>query len=314
MSTGTQLVVKNQEQIRAIATQAREFQTAIAACTDEFEKGLLIAEGMNALRDSMTEEIVRPLAVLQGSGLGFRTDKDKDGGYDWTIVRDCTIEAWLRGFYHVGNEFNIIAGRFYGAKAGFERKVKTFPGMGSVQFFRGKPEVSGAEAAMDYIAQWELNGEPHKLERIRKRLAGGGDIDLRIVVRVNSGMIIDAIWGKGDAKMWHAIWDELTNHKDIIPAADEDVVTLNAAPAEKKIRKSSLFDESPTSKPVGPDAEEQGRLVDEYLQEVAAKTQPAEVAELHKRALNEQGKTLTRESIAAIAKACSDRQGQLRRR
>lgn len=244
MSTGQNLVVANREAIRAIATQAKEFQTAIAACTDQFEKGLLIAEGMNHLRGAMTQEVVAPLVALQGSGLGFRTDKDKEGGYAWDVIRDCTIEAWLRGFYHVGNEFNVIAGRFYGAKAGFERKCKSFPGCSGFTFYRGRPEMSGGDAALSYIAEWVQDGEVKRLKRTKETIKGEV-IDLRIVVRVNSGQIIDAIYGKADAKMWRAIWEELTNHTDIIPASEMDEEGRQAPAVASKLQRSTLFDETP---------------------------------------------------------------------
>jgi hypothetical protein len=264
---------------------------------------------MNTLRDAMTEDVVKPLMSLQGSGLGFRTDQDSKGGYDWQTVRDCTIEAWLRGFYHVGNEFNVIAGRFYGAKAGFERKVKTFPGLSNFKIHRGKPEVSGPEAAMDYLAEWTIGGDPRKLERTRRRMADGQVIDLRIVVRVNSGMIIDAIWGKGDAKMYHAVWDEITGHSDIIPGAeDSDVGAAEAAPVASKVKRSSLFDNAPNTKPIGPDAEDQDRLVDEYLEMLANKQTREEVSEVYNKAMGEKGKTLTPESVQMISKGCGDRQ------
>lgn len=243
MSTGLQLA--SRDGIRAVAVQAKQFQTEIAKCEDRYEKGLLIAEAMNALRTSMTETVVAPLVALQGSGLGFRTDKDKDGGYGWETVRDCTIEAWLRGFYHVGNEFNVISGRFYGAKAGFERLVRTYPGVTNLQLHVGNPEIVSGTAFVAAVAAWNLDGKEDVLELVKHKLASGGELDERIAVRINAGMGHDAILGKAYRKLYAAIYTRLTGATDIIPEGDVDDVGGAPAAPQKKLQRSSLFDDAP---------------------------------------------------------------------
>src|ERR1035437_2247928 len=103
---------------------------------EAFEKALVVAQSIGELRGALTDEVMRPIMELMNTSLGFMTDQDpkrpsasnpQPKPYSIEIVRDCFIEGRLRGFYPVNNEMNIIAGRFYGALAGFERIVRNHP-------------------------------------------------------------------------------------------------------------------------------------------------------------------------------------------
>jgi hypothetical protein len=65
--------------------------------------------------------------ALQGSNLGFKTDKDKTGGYSEAEVKTCLIDAVLLGLQPTGNEFNIIASQMYPTGVGFGALIKTTP-------------------------------------------------------------------------------------------------------------------------------------------------------------------------------------------
>jgi hypothetical protein len=281
--SGGELILKNRDGIRAIAVQVKDYNEAIVACTDEFEKGMLLAEGMAELRKALTPQMMQSILTLQGNALGFKTDKDKDGGYDMDTVRDCTIEAWLRGFYHVNNEFNIIAGRFYGAKAGFERKVKQFPGLTDLDIFKGAPEVAGGNAYVTAAAKWKLNGVEDSITFQKQTLAGGQVIDLRVPVRVNSGMGVDAMLGKADRKIYSSIYNRLTGNRDIIPEGEVgDVIDVHAT--EKRVHKSSLFDAAPPTEAAGPDPAEQDIIYSEYCEHIAALSSADECTQCAKAA------------------------------
>lgn len=261
MADSTDLILRNREGIRAIASQAKEYQSAIATCTDEFERGLLIAEGMATLRTSMTPQVMKPIMALQGTPLGFVTDKDRSGGYDEATVRDCTIEAWLRGFYHCGNEFNIISGRFYGAKAGFERLVRRHEGVTNFQIHTGVPEINGGNALVQVVASWELNGAPDRIERTKRKLSDGSEIDLRVPVRVNAGMGIDAIIGKVHRKVFAEIYQRMTGQT--IPDGEATDAPIDAQVVNTKLRKSALFDDKTGGQQPG-SADDQESVVVEY--------------------------------------------------
>src|SRR3989304_4810186 len=88
-------------------------------------QAVILATGVTQIRRCLTDDIMRSVFMpLQGSALGFVTDKDRDGGYDLPTVRNVVVEALIHGFYPVGNEMHTIAGRMYGAKNGFARKVR----------------------------------------------------------------------------------------------------------------------------------------------------------------------------------------------
>jgi hypothetical protein len=176
-----------------------------------FEQAIRMAQGIRALREALTDEFVQStLLPLQGNALGFLTDKDATGGYGVFVVRDCSIEAMLRGFNVVGNEFNIIAGRFYGTKAGFDRKVNEFPGLRALELSPGVPVMKDGGALVPYSATWLLGGKAMSLHcQLGKGIDGETTVDGRIPVRVNANMGADAIIGKATRKMLARIYHRL---------------------------------------------------------------------------------------------------------
>lgn len=167
-----------------------------------FHRAIHVAQAMREIQDLMTGEVLENILYLQGSPLGFLTDKDSAGGYPPEKVRDLVIEATLMGLAVIGNEFNIIAGRIYATKNGLTRLVREFPGMTDLKITEGKPEPSNNNqgAYVPMTAKWLLNGQPDVIEAI-------------IPVRVNSGMGADAIFGKATRKLLAKIYSRLTGSK-----------------------------------------------------------------------------------------------------
>lgn len=80
-----------------------------------------------AVRDWLgVPEVRSKVMALQGSEAGFLTDMDDKGGYDERTTVNAVTVALVNGFHLVENEFNIIAGKFYGAKNGYKRKCREF--------------------------------------------------------------------------------------------------------------------------------------------------------------------------------------------
>lgn len=155
------------------------------------ERALKLSSGMQQLRELMTPDVVHHFCALQGSALGFRTDKDRNGGYDGNTIKEAVIEATLRGVYPVGNEFNIISGRCYVTREGFTRLLREYPGLTDLEIDLGVPVIKSGQntgAIVPFKAKWKLD----------KR-----DMDMRgeIPVKVNGGMGSDAILGKADRKV-----------------------------------------------------------------------------------------------------------------
>lgn len=150
------------------------------------------------LTNKLMEQFVMPLA---GSTLGFLCDK-KD--YGIAEVRECVIQALLLDFRLTGNEFNIIAGRFYGAQAGYYRKLCDLPNVTNVRVVAGVPVLREGRTIVRMGVSCLVDGKPWEL-RDAKGLTGR-----EFVVRVNSGMGDDGVIGKAKRKALKAAFEELS--------------------------------------------------------------------------------------------------------
>jgi len=200
-------------------------------------QAIVLGRGMKELREAMTEKLVRYVFMpLQGIKLGFRTDKDKDGGYPWEIVRDAAVEALMRGLRPIGNEFNIIGGNCYTTKEGFERKLTEFPGLTDLEITPGVPVIKDSSALVPFEAKWKIDGKPDELRAVLfpPDKETGEVVDTRIPVRVNSGQIVDAVVGKGKRKMLARIWERITGVKEDSGDVADVIDTVGVAVAEDK--------------------------------------------------------------------------------
>jgi hypothetical protein len=209
-SSGELVTIKtDQNTLEVIEGIVGECSLEALADANQFYRTMKLAAGISALRKAITNDMMAEIMPLQGSSLGFRTDKDKDGGYPLPVVKDCMIEAVLKGAYMVGNEMNIIAGRAYFTKEFYTRKLREFPGLTDLKIKLGVPVLREGKAFVSASADWNLDGRPGRLEKAITKV-GDRDVDERIPVKVNQGMSDDAILGKADRKMKKAIYDLLT--------------------------------------------------------------------------------------------------------
>jgi len=202
---------------------ATDNQLATVEDGGPFSGMLRCARGIKALEEALDDETMKELVMpLQGSILGFRTDKDKDGGYPLTAVRRVVITAALNGFRVTNNEFNIIAGNFYGAKNGLRRKVAEHPGLSGLRMQPSVPRMKDGGALVDYQAEWQISGRADHIKRT-------------FAVKVNKYQGSDAILGKAERKMYHAIMTHLTGSSlpegEVDTVIDVEVVAVNGAPS-----------------------------------------------------------------------------------
>jgi len=132
-----------------IKEQAKEaFSNALAigkqyagelANSEEFFKPIVMAMAIKDLREALTPEAMAAVKELAGTSLGFLTDKKPHEQYPVEVIRECVVEAMIRGVGVVGNQFNIIAGRFYMARNGWEAKLRK-AGCTQIVPTVGKPE------------------------------------------------------------------------------------------------------------------------------------------------------------------------------
>lgn len=172
---------------------------------NEMAKALVTAKAMKMLRQLLTDALMIDLMSIQGTKLGYRTDKDTDGGYSQAIVRDVLIAAMIRGLRPTGNEINIIAGNLYVTKEGFTRLLAELPGFADFKFQMGVPQSCDGGALVPCDASWKWYG---KLDVMKCTKTDEGDY--RIAVRVNKGMGSDAILGKAESKLLRRIYQRCT--------------------------------------------------------------------------------------------------------
>lgn len=219
----------------ALATTCKKMEKVVDECNIELlatqgrvEQAFTLAAGITQLKAMITPEMMKSIMELQGTALGFCTDKDPEGGYPVDTVRDCFLEACLRGFHPINNEFNIIVGRFYGTKNGYVRLVGEFPGLTDLRYAIGVAKSHEGGAVVECKAAWRIKGRKDRIEP-----SPGNSNDAReIAIRINKGMGIDAIVGKATRKLHALIYAQLTGSKvEYLPEGDvAEVIDVEATP------------------------------------------------------------------------------------
>lgn len=160
-----------------------------------FDKAYAVSNAISTLKSLLTPEYMKPIMELQGSRLGFKTDKDrsKDGGkgpgYSEAIVKDCLIDAVLMGLQPYGNEFNIIAGNMYPTKEGCGSLLNKMQGLDYsivCKITTIKADKSAAE--IEAVIKWTLKGETEKTQL------------LPIPIKMDAYTSVDALIGKATRK------------------------------------------------------------------------------------------------------------------
>jgi hypothetical protein len=228
-----QLTASIAKQVAAIEAAAVDGMTAWGLDAGNIAKAFMLSNATLRLREALTDDIIQQVMILEGSPLGYRTDKDSKKNdnekYPIATVRDCVVEALIRGARLTGNEMNIISSRAYFTKEFFERKVKELPGLTDLVIKEGVPVRSDTNALVPMFAEWKHNGKRKSLDCC---LVKDGDTlvsDTRIPVRVNEGQIVDAIMGKAKRKMLARIYNVMTGSTLADDTEGDNVI--DAAPA-----------------------------------------------------------------------------------
>ena len=233
MASGKELV----KQVDALDDMAGKYElAAVDEDAGPFKRALMLSSGIMRLRKALAPEILEQVMSLQNTQLGFRTDNPS--GYPVETVRDCLIEATMRGARPVGNEMNIISGKCYLTKEYFLRAVRTFPGLTDLKDTMSIPQIQGQRAVVEFKAAWKLKGKVASLER-------------EIPIRVNQGMSDDAILGKATRKGYALILQRLTGSEQSLPEGEVEEVPRRSAPERATIEavaKVSEPDETPKKK------------------------------------------------------------------
>jgi len=155
--------------LSAVSVNAANAFAVATSQTVDVAAALAVADAIQDMRSLFDRPEVRQrIESLMDTPLGFRTDSDPkvfnkkknkhNEPYDWVIVREASIEAMLRGLQLVGNQFNIIAGRFYGTKEGFEFLIPKVKGLSEFRPELGVPRSQNGGAIVECVATWKING------------------------------------------------------------------------------------------------------------------------------------------------------------
>lgn len=219
----SEAIVKLDKDELALAETLDKLSATGLACRDmanNFTKALLSARCIKEFKVALTPKVMGPIMALQGSPLGFRTDKDSSGGYGENVVKEALIAAAMLGLMPVGNQFNIIGSRFYVTKEGFLFLLGNMPGL-KYDVDLGVPKSSNGGAIVHAAISWTLNGG----ETQRK--------ELEIPVRVNNGMGADAVLGKAMRKACCRLYNMLTNSTLSDADVADEAPMRNVTPAAK---------------------------------------------------------------------------------
>lgn len=179
--------------------------------TDSLINSIKMAAAVKQVGQLITPPMVDMVMALQGSSLGFLTDKDSSGGYSPEVVHRCLVEATLYGIRWAGNEFNIISGKLYVAKNGCRRLVQEYPGLTDLEVNPSLPVMKGESAYVHYECKWKLKNQEQTMSR-------------DIPIRVNKGMGPDAVLGKADRKIHYAIYQRISGSRLSLPEGEIDSI------------------------------------------------------------------------------------------
>ena len=226
---GNELVIANE----TVAALDKAAENGIIAQREasQFKRTLLVSTAMGELQNLLTPKIMAPIMNLQNKSLGFRTDNPN--GYPVDVVRDCLIEATLKGVYPVGNEFNIIAGRCYITKEGYFHKLHDIPNFSWVEI-PGIPRNVGDNGAIIKVTlEWKYNGKSCTKE-------------LELAIRVNRGMGADAIIGKALRKARAWLYTTITGQDIGDGEADGDVIDVEVKDTKSPFEQDPVAEEHDT--------------------------------------------------------------------
>lgn len=198
------------------------------------EKAYKAAQTVTYLRENMTEDFMKNIVSLQGTRIGFLTDRDKKkvngqqvkgDGYPSEIIRDVVIDALMNGFRLTGNEFNIIGGNMYPTKEGFMRILNEYSGL-SYDFDIDMPiqDKSQKFATTTAHITYSVNGNKNTK-------------DLKLNIKSDSYATNDSIIGKAQRKAACWLVNKLkgTSFADVDVNENDEIIVINGEEEVKAI-------------------------------------------------------------------------------
>lgn len=184
-----------------------------------FEMAYSVSSGISKLKTLLTTEYMKPIMELQGTRLGFKTDKK----YPEDTVRNCLIEAVLMGVQPFGNQFNIIAGNTYITKEGFGYLLLNIPEL-KYSITPGIPRTNSTqtESIIDVTIKWKYKSDED--EKV-----------IQFPIKTNKFMGSDGVIGKSvrKSRAWLHNYITGTEFSDG-DAENNDAIVIQVKPNEEQ--------------------------------------------------------------------------------
>lgn len=307
MSEQLTIVQQNAQKLDACALAAREAFAMEEGFARTFALSAALGDLVNVIQETGLIDTVMP---LQNLNLGFRTDKQE--GYDAGTVTTALVEATVFGLQPVGNQFNIIASKFYPTKEGFTYLLRKLPGLSDLR-------VVCHPAQIKESSTWGTSKSGEKYQKIEREGHAKVDVscvyngkavneELEFCIRVNNGMSQDAVLGKSEAKAKRWLYNYLTGSnlgeaesaaeaqeergfRDVTPrpaaaAPAAPATRLKPAPMARKVRTVQEVQE------VAPQVQDAQEAQENYAAEAPDETEQEDAAlDWLQRSLRDSGKT-----------------------
>jgi hypothetical protein len=233
MSKNNQLAEIKEDDIKALDKITKEAMV-IGTIGERFENAFKIAYGIEKLEKALTPNVMKPVMKLQGSRLGFRTDKDKDGGYPQETVKRCMIEAVMKGIYPCFNQFNIIAHNMYITQEGYRHLLDNINDL-KYSIVPEVPEIKEKNktysANVKIRVSWQVGIDGKALTQSLEFNIKGATNSKGYHITSN-----DAYIGKAKRKAMHWLHEQVTG----ITSAEGDASEIDITPKKEEKPKKQI--------------------------------------------------------------------------
>jgi len=168
----------------------------IASTSGSMAQTIALAVATAEIQKALTADIMTPIMSLQGTSIGFKTDKT----YSEKDVKLAMVESLIKGVPMAGNCTNIIAGRQYTTKEGFSFLINGLIKSGAVSDFDYElqvPEKVGARTTVKGKATW-MQGDKKQ------------SVESTFPIRTNGGSTDDNTLGKAERKLKARCYERMT--------------------------------------------------------------------------------------------------------
>ena len=182
--------------VTEIETTSKKYELMSLGVYDGLKRTMFIAQGIRELKKIINEPAMELIMELKNSNLGFKTDEaSRKKPYTIGEIRNCVIEALMRGLSIDNNEFNIISGNQYTTKNGFTSLLNKLKGFEDFQFDTGIPKMNHEvkQWTTHIKASWTMHGKAQHLET-------------EIALQCHSSTSIDALVGKAECKLKYRVY------------------------------------------------------------------------------------------------------------